>query len=501
MSKFKVDTTKFEQTSLSSRDIGRLFALLVSKIPKLDKAVNKSILEMKQVGQNYRLLTFGKDYVVVIRKSSRAKSNLSLGYPFPLVTRKYSNFIYTGFEISYYLRGQTLRQAQFANLIARLGEEHDVEISNIRSIGRFRNKLTELREQLNTQSLYYIDLYRFLGDSFLSTYMLDAFIKDFGTKRPYVLSRAAKHLNGFYKTYDLTYWANVSDNSIYVISDLLDIDDAWLQDILTSQGKSGLYIISSRNIFIWKAGNDIKIFKLSGCSDILLTNNNIFPYMQDCIFPFVKSNILQPIKKVSKLNIRRIYINPFSSLDEKSFSADGLQIIIKKLKLSFPTIQIAIPAGYDDFTREFSQNLAGKLRVTRLDDTGIQDLFTKLTKNDLVITVDTALTHIVTKHDITNIVVFKNGFWDPDSLQSLSAESPIAFCSRNPHQLPIVFDGNYDDLADRVVSVINAVQFGSDGLNLDKFSFTSCKFSLIDNWRVRKLSDILSLKTKLKYYK
>lgn len=51
MSKFKVDTTKFEQTSLSSRDIGRLFALLVSKIPKLDKAVNKSILEMKQVGQ------------------------------------------------------------------------------------------------------------------------------------------------------------------------------------------------------------------------------------------------------------------------------------------------------------------------------------------------------------------------------------------------------------------------------------------------------------------
>lgn len=149
MSKFKVDTTKFEQTSLSSRDIGRLFALLVSKIPKLDKAVNKFILEMKQVGQNYRLLTFGKDYVVVIRKSSRAKSNLSLGYPFPLVTKKYSNFIYTGFEISYYLRGQTFRQAQFANLIARLGEEHDVEISNIRSIGRFRNKLTELREQLN----------------------------------------------------------------------------------------------------------------------------------------------------------------------------------------------------------------------------------------------------------------------------------------------------------------------------------------------------------------
>ena len=52
----------------------RLFELLVSKIPKLDKTVNKSILKMKQTGHKYRLLTFGKDYVVVIRKSARAKS-------------------------------------------------------------------------------------------------------------------------------------------------------------------------------------------------------------------------------------------------------------------------------------------------------------------------------------------------------------------------------------------------------------------------------------------
>ena len=44
----------------------RLFELLVSKIPKLDKTVNKSILKMKQTGHKYRLLTFGKDYVVVI---------------------------------------------------------------------------------------------------------------------------------------------------------------------------------------------------------------------------------------------------------------------------------------------------------------------------------------------------------------------------------------------------------------------------------------------------
>lgn len=501
MSKFKVDTTKFEQTSLSSRDIGRLFALLISKIPKLDKAVNKSILEMKQTGHKYRLLTFGKDYVVVIRKSPRARSCMSLGYPFPLVTRNCVNATRVGFDVSYYLRGQMLRQAQLSNLITRLKKVNKVEIFNVRSINRFRNILRILREQLNTQNLYYIDLYRFLGDSFLSTYMLDVFIKDFGITRPYVLTRAAKHINGFYKAYDLTYWTNVPDNSIYVISDLLDIDDAWLQDILTIQGKDGLYVINSRNMVIWKAGKVIKIFKMSGRSDILLTNNNIFSYMQDCISPFVKSNILQSIKKVPKTNIRRIYINPFSSLPEKGFSADGLQVIVKKLKQSFPSIQIAIPAGYDDFTREFGQNLAGKLHVTRLSDTGIHDLFTKLTKNDLVITVDTALTHIVTKHDITNIVVFKNGFWDPDSLQSLSAESPIAFCSPNPHQLPIVFDGNYDDLADRIVCIINATRFGRGDLCLERPSFTSRRFSLIDNWQVRKLSDILSLKTKFKYYK
>ena len=193
MSKFKVNTTKFEKTSIFYQDMDRLFELLVSKIPKLDKTVNKSILKMKQTGHKYRLLTFGKDYVVVIRKSARAKSCV-------------------------------------------------VEFFNIRGINRFRNILSILRQQLNTQSLYYVDLYRFLGDSFLSTYMLDVFIKDFNITQPYVLSRAAKHINGFYKAHDLTYWANVADNSIYVISDLLDKDDAWLQDILTIQGKDRFHV-------------------------------------------------------------------------------------------------------------------------------------------------------------------------------------------------------------------------------------------------------------------
>ena len=57
MSKFKVNTTKFEQTSIYSQDMDRLFELLVSKIAKLDKTVNKSILKMKQTGHKYRLLT------------------------------------------------------------------------------------------------------------------------------------------------------------------------------------------------------------------------------------------------------------------------------------------------------------------------------------------------------------------------------------------------------------------------------------------------------------
>ena len=72
--------------------------------------------------------------------------------------------------------------------------------------------------------------------------MLDVFIKDFNITQPYVLSRAAKHINGFFFFFDLTYWVNVADNSIYVISDLLDIDDAWLQDILTIQGKDRFHV-------------------------------------------------------------------------------------------------------------------------------------------------------------------------------------------------------------------------------------------------------------------
>lgn len=82
MSKFKVNTTKFEQTFISSQDMDRLFELLVSKIPKLDKTVNKSILKMKQTGHKYRLLTFGKDYVVVKKCKSQILCGTGLSFSF-----------------------------------------------------------------------------------------------------------------------------------------------------------------------------------------------------------------------------------------------------------------------------------------------------------------------------------------------------------------------------------------------------------------------------------
>ena len=120
---------------------------------------------------------------------------------------------------------------------------------------------------------------------------------------------------------------------------------------------------------------------------------------------------------------------------------------------------------------------------------------------DLIITTDTALTHIATKYNIKNIVIFKSGFWDSMSLQSLAAESPMSFISENSCQLPVVLPQIENKDFHKVLDIMNSIQ-NANRFETDKtYNFCSYKYSLFKNIALLRLRRLLGPKRKLMHYK
>lgn len=93
MSRFNVNISEFEQRSLSDNQIRELFANMEKKLPDLINVSQKSIKSMLRHHLDYRLITIGDNYVIVIRKSDTSSSSICIGYPFPIISKNLSGHI------------------------------------------------------------------------------------------------------------------------------------------------------------------------------------------------------------------------------------------------------------------------------------------------------------------------------------------------------------------------------------------------------------------------
>lgn len=93
MSRFNVNISEFEQSSLSDNQIRELFANMEKKLLDLINVSQKSIKSMLRHHLDYRLITIGDNYVIVIRKSDTSSSSICIGYPFPIISKNLSGHI------------------------------------------------------------------------------------------------------------------------------------------------------------------------------------------------------------------------------------------------------------------------------------------------------------------------------------------------------------------------------------------------------------------------
>jgi hypothetical protein len=154
-----------------------------------------------------------------------------------------------------------------------------------------------------------------------------------------------------------------------------------------------------------------------------------------------------------KTNSNIIFINPFSSDSLKDLPVE-LVLRLSKYLITEHNFKIYISKGIENKKDIlWYKNLDEKLelekeRITRhikvVDDFNLSDLAKQLYNFKIVsaLTADSGISHLLSRMLIPNITIYNKQFWDAESPQSLSAESPLGFCRYYLPQFPSIFMGD-----------------------------------------------------------
>jgi len=434
-------------------------------------SIKEVYCELQKNNLDYILRNITQNLVVVItRHQNTYDYNQFIGYPFPIHGKTYSGCLekwineIEGSEniyIKMFFRGDLLRlkQKEYCyNFLKKYGKVtwNDYEGFNLYA------QMKERCISNNINKILHVDPYVYTGDSVLGLTFADYTLDYLNRDKCIVFSKAYKHVSCFYESYNYSIELvdnTIEENDLIICPDLLDNHFGKTLQIISKLKKGCIALIVARNMFIEKTEDGFSVYNLTR-NDVLLLNSNIFDYMNECVSPFFKINVNnRRYTNIKAGKSNRFLINPFGSSSEKCISLDFVGTLINNLLASDDTIvYIALGSG-NDYEREWIKSFSilqksdiESGRIVLLHDKGFADLLNQLLELNvgLAITPDTGLAHILTRSGVNNITVYYDKFWDNDSLQSLSAESPIGFCSYKKNQIPVVI--KEDDILNNYVS-------------------------------------------------
>jgi len=475
MTKFIDKLTDIRFHGITNSEINCLLSKLESFIKNNEKAIFIIIDRFQKSKKEYSIIELSDTIVMVLGLSKTKKIILNVGYPFPIFSENRADLIndFLGnVEIKLFIRGEVLRKFQ-RNYLKKvfLNSFKNKKWTVIEEIKRFRKISANLLKE--KKKIIYVDPYHFIGDAFTGLYFLEQFRLRSTAKNIVVLSRFSKHLNLLYKSYKKdrdTFKKICVDDSIIIMPDLIDNHFGENLELLkTVINKSTVIFILGRNLILHYQKNKIDAYHFNK-KDVLLKNKNIEDYMDDCLSPFLESqSSFNPPQNndLYKNSAAKIFINPYSSHVLKEIPVGlFLKIAYELSKNNSIKFIISRNNGMPDERDKWIDVLMLKIKdgkykklygkINFIFDKNIADLCKKILKKYVVcaLTADTSISHVLSKLMIPNITIYNEHFWDRESRQSLSAESPLGFCRYNLPQFAAILtgDGNSNKFLDGIKS-------------------------------------------------
>ena len=170
-------------------------AILNSYLIKNRGKIGALIEKFTKSNEAYRLIKPTEEFYIKLDKKRENESTKNIGFPFPLYKENslnYSHLINKGISIRFYFGGIQIRNKQRQDLIKNLSTNNNFKIKKINSLKKFR-QITETIIKKH-KKFSYVDPFTFLGDSIISTYYLQNFIKRFNLQLTKIYSHWSKNL-------------------------------------------------------------------------------------------------------------------------------------------------------------------------------------------------------------------------------------------------------------------------------------------------------------------
>lgn len=455
---------------------------LLYKLESFLKSNKKSIFiivhQFQKSKKTYKIVELSDTIIMVLNLCDKRKIILNVGYPFPIFSRDRDDFMndFAGnVEIKFFIRGEILRKIQRDYLKKVF---LDSFLNNkwiiINKIEKFRRLSVHFLKR--GKRIIYVDPYHFIGDAFTGLYFLDKFKTQNKITDIVILSKFFKHLGLFYKSYEKNSY-NLKkicvNDSIIVMPDLIDNHFGESLELLECiKGKNVVVFVPGRNLIISYQKDEINAYHLNE-KDVLLRNKNIEDYMDDCLNSFLKNQYRQSRKKInnsSKVDVAKIFVSPYSSDPLKEISVNLFLKIACELSENINVrFIVSKNNGVSNVKNKWISKFLQKAKVKKykkifrkikfISDKNINDLGEKLLKERVTcaLVADTSISHVLSRLMIPNITVYNEHFWDRESMQSLSAESPLGFCRYDLPQFAAILTEN-DELNKFSNSIKSALQ-------------------------------------------
>lgn len=417
--------------------------------------------------KNFNFFEFSDSFCVLIKPTAAINCKKStvafcLGFPFPVYTVKKELKTKHAGEFVFHFRGEPFRIEQRKILKNWIKDNFKKSTwHEFDDVVLFRRRFDQKIKSLRTKSLLYVDPYNFIGDSFIGAHFSDFLMKRYNFSQRILFSKSFNHISllGEAYSYNLSL---IKDFFIkyrcLVFPDLLDVNfEKTISLLSVVSGVNGVIVMPGRSLYIVIDNSGLHCFHFNQ-PDVILRDQNIEDYMNECMRPFIdRHNALQ--QKESVNGCSHLFINPFGSLANKTIDLNFIVSLCKELNKN-KKLEINLICGlkdcsfHSDWISKFiklkkKNNIKCRLSYYSSLDHLASD-FCKL-RPGAVLTADTSISHLSHRLNFPTVIFFHATRFDNSSIQSMISESPLGFGRYFKNSFPLLIK-DYNNLSVKTIS-------------------------------------------------
>jgi hypothetical protein len=239
------------------------------------------------------------------------------------------------------------------------------------------------------------------------------------------------------------------------------IDTHWQKTLATvnaRRSKETTILIPGRGYAVI-LGTTPRILRIQE-EDPLLRDKNIQDYMDDVLAPFV-GQVPRAAQRRIEGDPKRLFVNTVTSIHERDIAPQRAHSLLSQLRTrGVHSITLSAGVAGVEKDRAWCEQFSKLPSIPNVSVVQFRDLhdiatYIKQTNTGFGITVDTSVNHLFTRIGLPHVTLYDPSFPDTHSIQSLTSDSALGFCSYARAEFPLLLCARDEELSAAIHALMN----------------------------------------------